>query len=211
MPPPAVQAGSGGGVQGGDKHHGGDASSIGKPLESGMTGLTLRVSTRPLTSSGVAHGGTAVGGGGCDEGDGVDAGDSSSGEESAADWQGALAAMDSKTEVKARTERKAPSGGKWTKAEDSALRAIVEEHGPKNWRAIAERLGSTRSDVQCLHRWNKVLRPGLHKGPWTEEEDEVVLAAVAQHGVGQVKWSVIAAQLSGRIGKQVKSARGLKH
>jgi hypothetical protein len=24
--------------------------------------------------------------------------------------------------------------------------------------------------VQCLHRWQKVLRPGLVKGPWTQEE-----------------------------------------
>ena len=35
-------------------------------------------------------------------------------------------------------------------------------------------LGDTRTDVQCLHRWNKVLKPGLLKGPWTEEEDTIV-------------------------------------
>ena len=26
-----------------------------------------------------------------------------------------------------------------------------------------------RTDVQCLHRWQKVLNPELVKGPWTEE------------------------------------------
>ena len=26
-----------------------------------------------------------------------------------------------------------------------------------------------RSDVQCLHRWQKVLNPELVKGPWTAE------------------------------------------
>lgn len=26
-----------------------------------------------------------------------------------------------------------------------------------------------RSDVQCLHRWQKVLHPELVKGPWTQE------------------------------------------
>ena len=26
-----------------------------------------------------------------------------------------------------------------------------------------------RSDVQCLHRWQKVLNPDLVKGPWTPE------------------------------------------
>ena len=26
-----------------------------------------------------------------------------------------------------------------------------------------------RTDVQCLHRWQKVLNPELVKGPWTKE------------------------------------------
>lgn len=26
-----------------------------------------------------------------------------------------------------------------------------------------------RSEVQCLHRWQKVLNPDLIKGPWTQE------------------------------------------
>lgn len=26
-----------------------------------------------------------------------------------------------------------------------------------------------RSEVQCLHRWQKVLNPDLVKGPWTQE------------------------------------------
>jgi hypothetical protein len=26
-----------------------------------------------------------------------------------------------------------------------------------------------RTDVQCLHRWQKVLNPALVKGPWTEQ------------------------------------------
>jgi hypothetical protein len=43
------------------------------------------------------------------------------------------------------------------------------------------------TDVQCLHRWNKVLKPGLKKGPWTEEEDSVVAGAVAMHGADMVR------------------------
>lgn len=26
-----------------------------------------------------------------------------------------------------------------------------------------------RTDVQCLHRWQKVLNPDLVKGPWSKE------------------------------------------
>ena len=38
----------------------------------------------------------------------------------------------------------------------------------KNWKKVAESF-SQRTDVQCLHRWQKVLNPDLVKGPWTKE------------------------------------------
>lgn len=53
--------------------------------------------------------------------------------------------------------------------------------------------------MQCLHRWQKVLNPSLIKGPWTEEEDRMVLHLVEKNG--PQKWTVIAEQLPGRIGK----------
>mmetsp|Transcript_27870 Transcript_27870/g.85506 ORF Transcript_27870/g.85506 Transcript_27870/m.85506 type:complete len:751 (+) Transcript_27870:70-2322(+) len=107
-------------------------------------------------------------------------------------------------DIKFRPPRKAPVGGKWTEDEDRRLRDIVEKHGAKNWKKLSQILGSVRSDVQCLHRWNKVLRPGLSKGPWTAEEDKTVKEMVLTHGAGNVKWSIIAAQLPGRIGKQCR-------
>ena len=57
---------------------------------------------------------------------------------------------------KPRAQRRPPVGGKWTSSEDTKLKGIVAEHGPKNWKKIADILGDTRTDVQCLHRWNKV-------------------------------------------------------
>lgn len=52
---------------------------------------------------------------------------------------------------------KSLSGGKWSKYEDDCLRAGVEEVGAKNWKAISVRfLKGKRTDVQCLHRWQKV-------------------------------------------------------
>ena len=59
-----------------------------------------------------------------------------------------------------------------------------------------------RSDVQCLHRWQKVINPEVVKGSWSKQEDEALVALVAQHGTS--KWSAIAAQLPGRIGKQCR-------
>lgn len=37
-----------------------------------------------------------------------------------------------------------------------------------HWKKISEHVPG-RSDVQCLHRWQKVLNPKLLKGPWTKE------------------------------------------
>ena len=42
------------------------------------------------------------------------------------------------------------------------------------------------------------------KGPWTKDEDKIVSDLVGKHGVGNIKWSVIAARLPGRLGKQAR-------
>jgi hypothetical protein len=93
------------------------------------------------------------------------------------------------------------SMGKWTEEEDDLLRQAVSDFGGKSWKKIASRL-SGRTDVQCLHRWQKVLKPGLIKGPWTPEEDAKVIRLVKLHG--NKKWSFIARQLKGRLGKQCR-------
>lgn len=53
------------------------------------------------------------------------------------------------------------------------------------------------TDVQCLHRYNKVLKPGLQKGSWTEYEDAVVRHEVMMYGSGKIKWALIADKLPG--------------
>ena len=52
--------------------------------------------------------------------------------------------------------------------QDELLRKAVLANKAKNWKKIAE-LMPDRTDVQCLHRWQKVLNPELVKGPWTKE------------------------------------------
>jgi len=91
---------------------------------------------------------------------------------------------------------------RFVKQEDSALKAAVAEYGPKNWKSIAtEWLGGCRTDVQCVHRWQKVLRPGLVKGNWSAEEDATIVECM-QNGV--TKWATIAEKVPGRIGKQCR-------
>ncbi|XP_019707533.1 transcription factor MYB3R-1 isoform X2 [Elaeis guineensis] len=91
--------------------------------------------------------------------------------------------------------------GQWTSEEDAILQTAVQEFKGKNWKKIAECFPD-RTDVQCLHRWQKVLNPELVKGPWTKEEDEKIIEMVNKHG--PKKWSTIAQALNGRIGKQCR-------
>jgi len=93
-------------------------------------------------------------------------------------------------------------GGRWTKEEDLRLRQGVQAIGATKWKKISEDyLDGKRSDVQCLHRWQKVLRPGLVKGPWTDEEDNIIRSCIERK---VVKWSEIAERIPGRIGKQCR-------
>lgn len=94
---------------------------------------------------------------------------------------------------------------RWTESEDALLRSRVAEGGAWGWKRIAKHLPG-RTDVQCLHRWQKVLRPGLVKGPWTREEDEALTELVRTHGTR--RWSALARELGrngrGRLGKQCR-------
>merc|ERR1712147_280657 len=103
-----------------------------------------------------------------------------------------MQAVNSGEDKRARP-RKPSIGGKWSDEEDKRLLQIVEENGAKKWKRVAELLGSVRTDIQCLHRWTKVIKPGLNKGPWSAEEDEVVKSNVmkmqSESNEGVVKWA----------------------
>ncbi|CAM6104011.1 unnamed protein product [Calypogeia fissa] len=89
----------------------------------------------------------------------------------------------------------------WTPEEDDALRQAVQTHNARNWKLIAESV-PTRTDVQCLHRWQKVLNPILVKGYWTKEEDDRMVELVNMFGTK--RWAAIARCLPGRNGKQCR-------
>ncbi|KAG4068889.1 hypothetical protein HA402_005037 [Bradysia odoriphaga] len=89
---------------------------------------------------------------------------------------------------------------RWTKHEDAALKILVQQHGER-WDDIAKFL-KDRTEMQCQQRWIKVVNPDLIKGPWTKEEDEKVIELVSRYG--PKKWTLIARNLKGRIGKQCR-------
>lgn len=89
---------------------------------------------------------------------------------------------------------------RWTKDEDDALRAAVENHREKNWKAIAAQVPG-RNHTQCLQRWTKVLAPGLVKGHWSPPEDELLRRLVATE---QKNWGDVASKIPGRTSKQCR-------
>jgi len=91
--------------------------------------------------------------------------------------------------------------GKWTKEEDEALLNAVNIYGTKNWKLVAKAVFG-RNQVQCLHRWTKILQPGLTKGPWSIEEDRKLMQWVKKEGPN--KWTSCAEYIKGRSGKQCR-------
>ncbi|GFR89352.1 Myb-related protein A-like isoform X2 [Elysia marginata] len=91
--------------------------------------------------------------------------------------------------------------GKWSKEEDDKLRKVVEAKGFEDWKIVCS-FFADRTDIQCQHRWHKVLNPDLIKGPWTREEDNRVIQLVREYG--PKRWTLISKHLKGRTGKQCR-------
>ncbi len=69
----------------------------------------------------------------------------------------------------------------WTEEEDNKLTLAYELHNGKNWKSISEYV-NTKSSIQCLHRWSKVLSKNYLKGGWTVEEDKKLKSFVNMYG-----------------------------
>ena len=100
-------------------------------------------------------------------------------------------------ECRKKKDKKNPK--KWSPEEDELLRRAVGELGERQWKDIAERIPG-RNHVQCLQRWKKVLKPGLKKGHWTEEEDNLLRLYKPKCA----NWAEVAANIEGRTAKQCR-------
>ncbi|XP_021269479.1 snRNA-activating protein complex subunit 4 [Numida meleagris] len=90
----------------------------------------------------------------------------------------------------------------WTRDEDKMLLELVQEmrvgsHIP--YKKIAYYMEG-RDSAQLIYRWTKSVDPSLKKGPWTPEEDAMLLAAVEKYG--ERDWYKIRTEVPGRSDAQ---------
>ena len=94
------------------------------------------------------------------------------------------------TKEKAKKFKKA----KFTHAEDQVLKELVKADGPNDWNAISSHFVN-RNARQVKERWEYYLSPNVNNGPWSPEEDAILIQKYNELGS---KWTVISKCLKGR-------------
>jgi hypothetical protein len=96
---------------------------------------------------------------------------------------------------------------KWTPDEDGRIIELVGQYGT-NWRTISDQFGGSRTAEQLETRWRKVLNPALAQGPFTADEDAIIIQFAQARG--SRSWNEICTQLPRRNGKQCRDHWGNK-
>ncbi|PRP82020.1 myb transcription factor [Planoprotostelium fungivorum] len=92
----------------------------------------------------------------------------------------------------------------WTKEEDVQLLSLVSEYGGYHWQAVANNISEgkerKRTPAACFIRYQRSLNKNTLRSDWDSAEDEILRAAVEEHG--DKNWCTVAEALEGRNGQQ---------
>nr|AGO03570.1 MIXTA-like 6 [Erythranthe lewisii] len=99
-------------------------------------------------------------------------------------------------------EKKGLKKGPWTPEEDDKLVEYIKNHGQGNWRSLPKLAGLLRCGKSCRLRWTNYLRPDIKRGPFTPEEEKLVIQL---HAILGNRWAAISSQLPGRTDNEIKN------
>ncbi|MFS7925281.1 putative transcription factor MYB-HB-like family [Helianthus anomalus] len=92
--------------------------------------------------------------------------------------------------------------GPWTQEEDELLVEYIKKNGHGSWRSLPKLAGLLRCGKSCRLRWTNYLRPDIKRGPFSPEEEKLVIQL---HAILGNRWAAIAAQMPGRTDNEIKN------
>jgi len=90
---------------------------------------------------------------------------------------------------------------KWGAGEEARLMTLVTEHEEHDWLSVSEKLGTRRTPMDCLRRYQQALNTKMIKvKEWTIAEEDLLRAAVSIYG--QKSWQSVSDKVPGRTAYQ---------